>query len=80
MAVEDVAPGRARVIYMDTDRVGEIAVVEPIALGHKVALRALEEGAEVIEYGVRIGVTRAPIAAGQLVHVHNLRSARWAPC
>jgi len=79
VAVEDVVPGRARVIYMDTDQAGEIAVVESIALGHKVALHALDEGAEVIEYGVRIGVTRAPIAPGQLVHVHNLRSARWAP-
>jgi (2R)-sulfolactate sulfo-lyase subunit alpha len=31
----------------------------------------------VIEYGVRIGVTRQPIQAGQHVHVHNIRSARW---
>jgi (2R)-sulfolactate sulfo-lyase subunit alpha len=31
----------------------------------------------VLEYGVLIGLTRAPVAAGELVHTHNLRSARW---
>ena len=79
VAVEDVSAGTARVVFMDTDRVAEIAVLEPIPLGHKVALRDLPAEAEVLEYGVRIGVTRAPIRSGTLVHVHHLRSARWAP-
>jgi (2R)-sulfolactate sulfo-lyase subunit alpha len=79
VAVEDVRAGPARVVFMDTDRTTEISVIEPIPLGHKVALRDLPAEAEVIEYGVRIGVARAPISAGTLVHVHNLRSARWVP-
>ncbi len=79
VAVEDVGAGPARVVFVDTDRAIEIAVIEPIPLGHKLALRDLPAEADVIEYGVRIGITRGPIKSGTLVHVHNLRSARWAP-
>jgi (2R)-sulfolactate sulfo-lyase subunit alpha len=77
VAVQDVEPGEAQAIYMDSDRAVTIRVTEAIPLGHKIALVDLGEGDDVIEYGVRIGVTRQPISAGQHVHVHNVRSARW---
>jgi (2R)-sulfolactate sulfo-lyase subunit alpha len=77
VAVQDVEPGRRRAVYLDSDREEEIDVGEPVPLGHKVALRDLDEGAGVVEYRVPIGLTRRPVRAGQLVHVHNLRSARW---
>lgn len=77
VAVTDVAPGVAGVRYLDSGRRVDIEVTEPIPLGHKVALAELSEGADVREYGVRVAVTRAPIAKGSLAHVHNLRSARW---
>jgi (2R)-sulfolactate sulfo-lyase subunit alpha len=62
---------------MDSEREIEIVVLEAVPLGHKVALTDLAEGAVVIEYQVPIGVTRQAVASGQLVHVHNMRSARW---
>ncbi len=77
VAVQDVAPGEGAAVYMDSDRAVTIRALEAIPLGHKVALVDLEEGDEVIEYGMRIGVARQPIQAGQHVHVHNIRSARW---
>lgn len=80
VAVQDVTPGKdaaVYAVYMDSDRAVVVHPTEAIPLGHKVALVDLEEGVEVIEYGVRIGLTRQPIQAGQLVHVHNIRSARW---
>ncbi len=77
VAVQDVSPGERTVVYMDSDREVGIEVSEEIPLGHKVALRDLAEGVEVIEYGVRVALTRLPIKAGQLVHTHNVRSARW---
>ena len=77
VAVQDVTPGEREAIYMDSDRAVTIRVTEAIPLGHKVALVDLEEGDEVIEYGVCIGVTRQPVQTGQHVHVHNIRSARW---
>jgi len=77
VAVQDVEPGQGRVVYMDSERAIGLAVLERVPLGHKVALAELAEGADVIEYGVRIGLTRKPIRQGWLVHVHNIRSARW---
>lgn len=77
VAVQDVAPGARDVVYMDSDRRVTMQVLEPVPLGHKVALRDLTEGADIIEYGVRVGVTRQGIKAGQMVHIHNMRSARW---
>ncbi len=77
VAVQDVTPGERAVVYMDSDRETWIEALEAIPLGHKVALMDLAEGAGVIEYGVRVALTRQPIKAGQLVHTHNVRSARW---
>ena len=77
VAVQDVEPGAGEAVYMDSDRAVTVQVTEAIPLGHKVALVDLGEGDEVIEYGVRIGLTRQPIRSGQHVHVHNIRSARW---
>jgi (2R)-sulfolactate sulfo-lyase subunit alpha len=77
VSVRDVDPGPARLVYMDTEREVELDVLEQVPLGHKVALTDLADGADVIEYGARIGLTRRPIRKGELVHVHNLRSARW---
>ncbi len=77
VAVQDVEPGERQIVFMDTDREASISVAEHIPLGHKVALVALPADAEVIEYGVRVGATRQAIEPGQLVHIHNIRSARW---
>ncbi len=77
VAVTDVDPGAATVRYLDSGRQVGLQVVEPIPLGHKVALSDLAEGVGVREYGVRVAVTRVPIPKGALAHVHNLRSARW---
>ncbi len=77
VAVQDVEPGNRRAVYMDSDRQLSLDVTEAVPLGHKVALRDLPEDADLIEYGVRVGRTRKAIAGGQLVHIHNLRSARW---
>jgi (2R)-sulfolactate sulfo-lyase subunit alpha len=77
VAVQDVAPGLARVVYLDSERSLELQVAQEIPFGHKVALTHLDQGDDVIEYAARIGVTRQAIEAGALVHVHNVRSARW---
>src|SRR3954453_20556054 len=49
-----------------------VEVREPIALGHKVALVAIEPGQPVRKYGQIIGFASKPIAAGSWVHVHNV--------
>ena len=68
---------QARAAYLDSGNRFGITARDAIPLGHKIALRDLGESENVLEYGVLIGLTRGPVAAGELVHTHNLRSARW---
>ncbi|PZR88664.1 MAG: hypothetical protein DLM67_20075 [Candidatus Nephthysia bennettiae] len=77
VAVQDVDPGSALAVYMDSERSIELDVLERVPLGHKVALTDVDSGAEVIEYRVPVGLTRRAIRQGELVHVHNIRSRRW---
>jgi hypothetical protein len=53
-----------------------VAVREPIANGHKIALVAIAPGEAVVKYGNPIGTASAGIEAGAHVHVHNVASAR----
>ncbi|MCK9260782.1 MAG: UxaA family hydrolase [Azoarcus sp.] len=62
---------------MEQDRMTEIKTRSDIPIGHKVALQALDVGATVIKYGVDIGKVVAPIAAGEHLHVQNVKTKRW---
>ena len=55
---------------------GSLTVREPIPRGHKIALRTIAAGAEVMKYGSPIGLATADIPAGAHVHTHNVSSAR----
>lgn len=48
--------------------------VEVRADGHKYARRALAAGEDIIKYGMPIGHATRPIAAGERVHVENVRT------
>ncbi len=51
-----------------------VTVGDAIPFAHKIALVALPMGSTVTKYGVAIGSTTEPVAAGAHVHVHNLKS------
>jgi hypothetical protein len=53
-----------------------VTVAEPVAPGHKIALRPIASGTPVIKYGSAIGLATEEIAAGAHVHTHNLSSSR----
>lgn len=57
-------------------RSGEVRLAGALPFGHKVAIRAMDAGADVIKYGQVIGRTTAAIAVGEHVHVHNVESRR----
>lgn len=42
--------------------------------GHKIARRAIAPGEKILKYGAPIGSVTRPIAPGEHVHVHNLKS------
>ena len=49
-----------------------------IPLGHKIALKDFKAGDDVVKYGVVIGRVVQPIKQGDHVHVHNVKTKRWA--
>lgn len=58
--------------------VGSVSLTaeEPIRLGHKIALRDIRKGEDIIKYGEVIGRATEDIATGHHVHVHNVESMR----
>jgi (2R)-sulfolactate sulfo-lyase subunit alpha len=55
-----------------------VVAVNDIPLGHKIALRDIAAGEQVIKYGRTIGKASQPIKVGEHVHIHNVKSERWA--
>ncbi|MDG5487802.1 altronate dehydratase family protein [Sphingomonas sp. BGYR3] len=65
-ALHDLAPG---------DVIDTLLVRQPVARGHKVAVRPVSAGSPVLKYGFPIGTAISDIAAGDHVHTHNLSTA-----
>jgi altronate hydrolase len=51
-----------------------IVLLNDIEKAHKIAIKDIEEGAEIIKYGYPIGKTTAAIKTGEHVHTHNVRT------
>ena len=79
VAVDDLRAGESvEGAYMRGSGGVRVTPTTDIPLGHKIALRPIATGEKVLEYAEVIGRAIQPIAAGDHVHVHNLRSLRWA--
>lgn len=62
---------------MDQDKTITFKAKSDIPIGHKLAIRDLKENDGVIKYGVDIGRVVRPIAAGEHLHVQNVKTRRW---
>ncbi len=51
-----------------------LSVQQDVPFGHKVALRPIAALSAVIKCGVPIGSATTPIAPGEHVHLHNMKS------
>ncbi len=79
VAVQDIEPGSAVPGKIQSNgQQLSLDVLDPVPLGHKVALRDLGAGEQVIKYGIAIGRATRDIRAGEHVHVHNIKGERWA--
>jgi (2R)-sulfolactate sulfo-lyase subunit alpha len=78
VVVEGVKAGQELVGWvMEEDREVRVTARNDIPIGHKLALRDYKPGDTVIKYGVDIGRVVAPIAKGEHLHVHNVKTKRW---
>jgi hypothetical protein len=69
--LDDGVPGPAELLGATP---GRVDLLEPIALGHKVAVTDILRGQSVLKFGISIGTATADIRAGQWVHLHNCAS------
>ena len=78
VVVEDASKGQTLSGWvMATDGTVELASLNDIPLGHKIALKAIKSGDTIMKYGHDIGKAVADIAVGGHVHIHNMKTKRW---
>ena len=79
VAAMDLKAGEdVQAVTLEGNPITPIKLIDDIPLGHKVAMHDIEKKKNIIEYGRPIGYATVEIAAGAHVHVHNIKSLRWA--
>ncbi|MEK8132082.1 UxaA family hydrolase [Paenibacillus filicis] len=74
-ALEDI-PAEAAVELQTEGMNLTVILREPIAFGHKFAVRTIAEGEDILKYAEVIGMANRAIQPGEHVHVHNLDGKR----
>jgi hypothetical protein len=72
MALSEILPGA--VTINGEAKLKTIIAVEKISAGHKLSLREIKSGENIVKYGVVIGCATADIPQGHWVHLHNMKS------
>ena len=68
----DVENGEAVILKGTAE---SILSTEKILFGHKIALRTIRAGENIVKYGQKIGVATTDILPGAWVHLHTMASA-----
>ncbi|MDQ0337956.1 altronate dehydratase small subunit [Caldalkalibacillus uzonensis] len=58
------------------DRTELIKIQSDIPYGHKIAVRDIKKGEQILKYGLSIGTATEDIQQGAHVHIHNMESNR----
>lgn len=78
MVVENASAGENLTGWiMETDETITVKALDPVPLGHKIALKDISSGDTILKYGHDVGRAVAPIRKGHHVHVHNMKTKRW---
>lgn len=79
VAVRDLEAGaEIGAVTLEGVPVRAVTLVNDVPLGHKVAMRHIANGKDVIEYGRAIGVAVQDAPEGCHVHTHSVKTKRWA--
>lgn len=70
VALAPIAPGAE----VEVPGVGVVRAVEEIPQGHKMAVRKISAGEDVIKYGLPIGHVTMAVEPGQWLHTHNVKT------
>ena len=75
---DDVVIARQQLVGSTVLASEGVTVIGLVPPGHKIAVRAIAQGAPVRRYNQIIGTAKQAIAAGQHVHTHNLEFSSFA--
>jgi len=62
---------------MDQNQDIQFTAASDIPIGHKLAIKPMQQGDTVIKYGTDIGKVVEDIGTGEHAHVHNIKTKRW---
>ena len=80
IALDDIIPGdRVRIRSLLQEVVGELEVSDSVPYGHKLSVKPIAKGDEVIKNGEVIGIASQSISKGEHVHIHNIVSLYVPP-
>lgn len=68
-------PAGQTIALQEGEDTREITAMEEIPAGHKMAVRPISQGNEVVKYGYRIGNATQDIPEGSWIHTHNVKTA-----
>jgi (2R)-sulfolactate sulfo-lyase subunit alpha len=78
VAVRDLKAGEeVSAVTLEGQPVGTVTLVNDVPLGHKVAMKDIPAGKDVLKYNRVIGVATQAAPRGAHVHTHNLKTKRW---
>jgi (2R)-sulfolactate sulfo-lyase subunit alpha len=78
MVVENASSGENLTGWiMETDETITVKALNPVPLGHKIALKDIQSGDTILKYGHDVGRAVSAIGKGHHVHVHNMKTKRW---
>ena len=73
--IQDVESGTI-VEIRHGEKIQNLTAKENIPFGFKIAIVDIAKGDHIRKYGESIGLASSDIAAGDMVHIHNLEGAR----
>lgn len=78
ITVEGVQAGQELTGWiMETNETIKLKALDPIPIGHKIALNDIKTGDTILKYGHDVGKAIANVGKGHHVHVHNMKTKRW---
>ncbi len=78
VAVEDLRAGtEIGAVTLEGRPAGAVNLIDDVPLGHKVAMKDIGSGRDVIEYGRVIATAIQDAPRGSHIHTHNIKTKRW---
>ena len=74
-AIRDLERGQEAVVGLG-EKILKIQLSQAVEFGHKLAIKDIAKGLDVLKYAAVIGRATQDISIGQHVHVHNVESLR----